>query len=286
MKQLPIINIPLNYNYIGVFLTLSCNLTCSYCINHLVGLKQGRKLLNAAEWELGLNRLTTDSNIPLTLQGGEPTIHKDFYNIVNSLSKKFLLDLLTNIQFDPKEFIQHVKIESFNRLAPYAPIRISYHPETMNLENTLEKVLVLMNAGFKVGVFGVLHPVQTVEIYKAQKIFLDNGIDFRTKEYLGLHNGKLHGTYVYPEAVFAEALRSCLCKTTELLIDPFGSVFRCHHDLYNNINSIGHLLNSEFKINDNFKSCDYFGNCNPCDIKLKNNRYQEFGHSSVEIKFP
>ena len=285
MNQFPQIYIPDHYNYVGVFLTLSCNLSCSYCINHLVGLKQGRKLLNANEWSEGLSRLVLKNKLPLTLQGGEPTIHHDFYNIVNLIPDYFELDLLTNIQFDPIEFAKKIAISKFNRNAPYASIRISYHPETMNFTDTFNKVKALKEFGFDVGIFGVLHPDQEDEIFRAQKIFIENGFDFRTKEFLGLHDGIIHGTYQYPEAVFSKELKSCLCKTSELLIDPFGSIFRCHHDLYNNLNPIGHILDPEFKINDEFKVCNYFGNCNPCDIKRKNNRHQQFGHTSVEIKF-
>jgi sulfatase maturation enzyme AslB (radical SAM superfamily) len=285
MSQYSKINIPDHYNYIGVFLTLSCNLSCSYCINHTVGLKQGRKLLNANDWGIGLGRISSKNNLTLTLQGGEPTVHKDFYEIINAIPESMNIDLLTNIQFDPLEFSQKIKISKLNREAPYAPIRVSYHPETMNMEETLQKVLALKNNGFKVGVFGVLHPDQIEQIEKADTVFTEHGIDFRTKEFLGLHEGKLHGTYAYPEALFADKLKSCLCKTSELLIDPFGSVFRCHHDLYNNLNPVGHILDSDFMIVDEFKRCDYFGKCNPCDVKLKNNRLQSFGHTSVEIKF-
>ncbi len=285
MNQLPSLNIPASYNYVGVFLTLSCNLSCSYCINHLVGLKQGRRLLNASEWAMGLSRLKMATSIPLTLQGGEPTIHKDFYQIVQQIPDEFELDLLTNIQFDPKEFAEKISLKKFNREAPYSPIRVSYHPETMNREETLFKVIELREAGFNVGVFGVLHPKQQESILEAQKLFSEHGIDFRTKEFLGMEEGKLYGTYSYPDAVFSKTVRSCLCKTSELLIDPFGAVFRCHHDLYNNLNPVGHILDPDYQIKDEFSRCDFFGKCNPCDVKLKNNRHQEFGHTSVEIKF-
>lgn len=285
MKVLPPIILPEHYNYIGVFLTLSCNISCSYCINHLVGLKKSRKLLSADEWELGLSRLKMVNKIPLTLQGGEPSIHKDFYHIINQIPDTFEIDLLTNIQFSPQEFSQKIATEKINRDAPYAPIRVSYHPETMKLDDTLNKVLELTNLGFKVGVFGVRHPSQIKEVEAAQKVFQDHGLDFRFKDFLGLHEGELHGQYRYPEAVFSKVHRSCLCKTSELLIDPFGKVFRCHHDLYNNKNHVGDIMDPDYQINDIFRPCDYFGSCNPCDIKIKNNRFQEFGHTSVEILF-
>jgi sulfatase maturation enzyme AslB (radical SAM superfamily) len=277
--------LPQTYNYVGVFLSLSCNLTCSYCINHLVGLKKGRKLLSAKEWARGLGRLEMTKKIPLTLQGGEPTIHKEFYEIINEVPESLELDLLTNIQFSPEEFARKIPLSKFNRVAPYAPIRVSYHPETMNFEETKAKVQKLSELGFKVGLYGVLHPDQKEEVLRAQKICLEEGIDFRTKEFLGMHEGILHGTYAYPGSVFSSEVKSCLCKTSELLIDPFGDVFRCHHDLYNKLNSIGNILDSEFELKDEFRPCEYFGRCNPCDVKIKNNYLQEFGHTSVEIVF-
>lgn len=277
------INIPESYNYIGVFLSLSCNLSCSYCINHLVGLKKGRKLLSAQEWGLGLSRLQMTKQIPITLQGGEPTIHRDFYGIVNAIPERFQLDLLTNIQFSPEEFAKKIPIGKFNRDAPYAPIRVSYHPETMNFEETKEKTKRLQGLGFKVGLYGVIHPDQEQEILRAKEVCEAEGIDFRIKDFLGLHHGKIYGAYAYPEAVFAEKLKSCFCKTSELLIDPFGDVFRCHHDLYNKINPIGNILSPEFFIEDKYRPCEYFGRCNPCDVKIKNNYLQQSGHTSVTI---
>jgi organic radical activating enzyme len=277
------IELPESYSYIGVFLTLSCNLSCSYCINHLVGLKKGRKLLRANEWTQGLARISSKKNIPLSLQGGEPTIHPDFFDIVKQMPNDIEMDLLTNIQFDPDEFARQIPLNKFNRPAPYAAIRVSYHPETMDFEETKLKVKKLIAHGFKVGLYGVLHPSQGEEVLRAKAICEKEGIDFRTKEFLGMHDGKLHGTYAYPGAVFAEKVQSCLCKTTELLIDPFGDIFRCHHDLYNRINPIGNLLDRAFRIQDEYRPCAYYGKCNPCDVKVKTNYLQQHGHTSVDI---
>src|SRR5690606_36771740 len=129
--------IPSTYKYIGDFLTLTCNLTCSYCINHLVGLKKERKLLRGKDWIRALSRLSNCHEIPLTLQGGEPTTHSDFYTIVKEPPDSMKLDVLTNIQFDPQKFADQISPEKFDRDVPYAPIRVSYHPETMTLTEAL-----------------------------------------------------------------------------------------------------------------------------------------------------
>jgi len=33
------------------------------------------------------------------------------------------------------------------------------------------------------------------------------------------------------------------------------------------------------------RPCDALGLCNPCDINVKTNRFQQFGHTSVDIRF-
>ena len=110
------------------------------------------------------------------------------------------------------------------------------------------------------------------------------GIDFRTKEFLGEYTGKLYGTYKYDGACERKNTSEVLCKTTELIVGPDGKVYRCHADLYENRLSIGNILDDNFQLADGYRSCRYFGRCNPCDVKIKTNRFQQNGHTSVEIK--
>ena len=65
---------------------------------------------------------------------------------------------------------------------------------------------------------------------------------------------------------------------------PNGGVYRCHSDLYEQRPPIGSIIDPEFQIDDHFRPCEVYGHCNPCDIKVKTNRFQVFGHTSVEIK--
>lgn len=277
--------LPDSYNYIGVFLTLSCNLSCSYCINHTVGLNQKRKHLSAEEWTKALNKISSKNDLPISLQGGEPTIHKDFYKIINSISKDTRVDLLTNIQFDPYVFMSKVPSSRFERELPYPAIRVSYHPETMDLNETVNKVKILQENGYSIGIFSVDHPSSKEQVAQAREICEKNGIIFKIKEFLGEHEGHHYGKYHYPDGVFKndDQLQTVKCKTSELLISPEGYVFRCHHDLYNKKSPIGDILSDRFQVKDEFSICEYFGKCNPCDVKLKNNRFQKFGHCSVEV---
>jgi MoaA/NifB/PqqE/SkfB family radical SAM enzyme len=275
--------IPENYNYIAVFLTFACNLNCSYCINHFESGNFSKKHLSGGQWVKVLNRITSRDDLPITIQGGEPTLHKDFIYIINHIREDLNIDILTNLQFDIYSFIEKVNPDRLKRNAPYASIRVSYHPTQMNLDDLIEKTLKMQEAGFSMGLFGVLHPEQEDEILSAKEECLKLKIDFRIKEFLGHYNGKLYGTYLYPDACTMEKVEEVLCKTTELIVGPGGEVYRCHHDLYEGVSPVGNLMDVVFQIKEIFKPCSFYGFCNPCDIKVKTNRFQQYGHTSVEI---
>ena len=280
-----VIRIPDTYNYIGIFLTFGCNLNCSYCINNFEHDLNRRKIAPGKEWIKHLNRIESRPDLPITLQGGEPSIHPDFIYIINNIKPQLTIDILTNLQFNIDEFIRKVDPNRLKREAPYAPIRVSYHPETMDLQDTLERTLKMQEAGFSIGIWSVLHPTVEQHVKDAQKKGIDLGIDFRTKEFLGEYGDKVRGTYKYAGACDMKFKKKVLCKTTELLVDSEGSIFKCHHDVYKGVNTIDSLLNPDFDIQDVYRDCDYFGHCNPCDIKIKTNRHQVYGWTSVDIKF-
>jgi sulfatase maturation enzyme AslB (radical SAM superfamily) len=279
-----------HHNYVAFFLTLSCNLKCPYCINAHGENENVRKVeqhLSGDDWVKAANRLVLRDDLPLTLQGGEPTLHKDFYKIVNDVSPEIKMDLLTNMAFNVDEFISNVPVWRFSREAPYAAIRVSYHPGQNDIDELIDKTFKMQKAGFRVGLYSVEHPDKTLRkhIHEIQKRCIDMGIDFRLKEFLGDYNGTLYGTFKYEGCVNNENFKKCKCRTTELIVDPSGYIYKCHADLYNHRNHFAHILDNNFTIDDidKFRECEYYGSCNPCDVKVKTNRFQIFGHTSVEI---
>lgn len=277
--------LPPTYNYIAAFLTLDCNLHCSYCINSFGDVAPGRRHLSADQWLAGLNRIVAPPDLPVTLQGGEPTLHPEFINVVNGIKTDLNIDLLTNLELDVERFISQVPPKRLRREAPYASIRVSYHPEVMDIEPLAAKVQRLLAEGYSVGIWGVLHPDWKEEVLRAGAYCTGLGIDFRTKEFLGEHAGTLYGEYRYIGACGGHTRKSVRCRTSELLIGPDGGIYRCHSDLYAGRRAVGHLLDPALEIVSVFRDCDWYGCCNPCDIKVKTNRFQSFGHTSVEIDF-
>ena len=61
------------YNYIGVLLTLRCNFKCSYCLNW----RMNRAEKFDTYWLEAIDKIETD--LPITLSGGEPSIHGAFF---------------------------------------------------------------------------------------------------------------------------------------------------------------------------------------------------------------
>lgn len=215
-------------------------------------------------------------------------MYKGFYDIVNKVKESIRMDLLTNMFFDVDEFIKKAPVWRFTREAPYAAIRVSYHPGQNDIEELIAKTLKLQYAGFRVGIYSLASPDPETRrhVEGARDNCLKQGIDFRYKEFLGEWEGTIHGMYKYDGSVLAKEMKYCECKTTELIVDPAGYVYRCHADLYKARSPIAHILDRDFNEEaiDKFRACDKYGGCNPCDVKVKTNRFQVFGHTSVEIR--
>jgi organic radical activating enzyme len=269
---------------------MACPYRCSYCINEYESPRKKEKIMPASHWIKALSRLTglerRQGIVPITLQGGEPTVHPAFYEIINNLPERIKIDILTNLSFDVEKMIRLVDPARLRRDAPYASIRVSYHPSQVRFEKLLTKAHRLMDAGFSIGIYGVLHPDIKDHILETQQQAIQEGVDFRTKEFLGFANGRLYGQYKYDDACTMQTKRAVNCRTTELLIGSDGSVYRCHHDLYEQKTPFGHILDPGFEMMREPIPCHCFGHCNPCDIKVKTNRLQQFGYTSVDIRFP
>ena len=280
----PAVTLPASYNYIGAFLTFRCPYRCSYCINRFHGDHwRGYREAEGRDWMRFFDRLET-RDVPITLQGGEPGVHPHFLDIVEHASRSHPVDILSNLAFDLKGFVRRVDPARLNRDAPYAPIRVSYHPEQFALGTVLKRVQFLQAAGFRVGLYGVLHPEQLTAVEHARQVCEDLGIDFRTKPFLGWHEGVLHGEYALPEACAGGQPRRCECAPSELLIAPDGSIHQCHHHLYEHSEPLDHIANASLRLEEGYLPCARFGLCNPCDVKVKNNRFQHFGHVAARMR--
>jgi radical SAM protein with 4Fe4S-binding SPASM domain len=278
------ISVPNNITYIPVFLTLRCQLNCSYCINgRSNNLVKSRVELPSKDWLSFLNNLDIPKNVPITLGGGEPTLYKEFYPLLKEL--KHPIDLLTNLQFDLGDFIENISPESMfsHDITGYKSIRISFHPKFMNIEDTVLGASVLQNVGFNVGIFSINFPHNIEYNLKLAEECRISKVYFFIKDYLGYYDGHLFGHFKYLDSIKGKQNIEVSCKTNELIIGPEGNIYKCHRDLYLNEDPIGSIFDNNFKISSDYRDCNNYGECNPCDVKLKTNRFLEMGSCSVDI---
>lgn len=279
--KVKMVGVPKDLTYIGAFITFRCGYSCPYCITRHGELRP-REEMSTVQWIEGLNRLSVprESMVPVTLQGGEPSMRPSFIEMINCLSGRFYIDVLTNLDFDIDSFMRRVRPERLRRDVPYASIRVSYHPES-DVNELLGKVIRMQSRGYSIGVFAVDHP--HLDLGPIREMSKQMGIDFRMKEFLGRHEGRLYGTYKYPGAVDGEA-EEVECRMTQILVAPDGHLHRCHRDLYAGENPLGNLLDDDLKIEFKFQRCGNYGQCSPCNGKVKNDRFQRFGTCSMEIR--
>lgn len=256
---------------------------CEYCLNRH-GKFNPSKHVGGDKWIEWLNRLELRDDLPITLQGGEPTMHPDFYKIVNGIHNDKHIDLLTNGEFDEMTFMTRIPPERMKRDAKYASIRFSYHPGYTHLTTLLQKVYMMQRRGYSVGIWAVDHPAHATHVRDAQKRGQDWGLDFRLKEFLGEWEGTLYGTYKYDGCFDNNNMCRKSCRTSELLVGPRGHVYNCHSTLYSSHTPYSHISKLNADEIRKWRVCDRYGTCNPCDVKVKTNRFQQYGHTSVEIR--
>lgn len=285
------LEMPENYSYLVAFPTMKCNFGCSYCLNTFDDNFNRTKFKECGgeDWINGLNRIKSRKGVPITFSGGEPLMHPDFTKIVNGLNPDLEIDILTNLcwQRGLEKFIAEVSPERLKRESKYPPIRASYHPEqTGDGKKLLQNIKIMKDAGFDVGIVSVLYPSpkNLDAVIAMQYQCANEGIFFRAKNFTGTFGELVYGDYSkYPGAAFSEKRENCLCKISQLIIGSNTDVYKCHRDLYKEENPLGNLLDPDFRIKDEFRECNNYGECHPCDVQLKTDYKQEFGHTSVEI---
>ncbi|MBN1124168.1 MAG: radical SAM protein [Sedimentisphaerales bacterium] len=283
--------IPDEYDYVGVFLTEACHLSCAYCITRHHGASYGAnqyKPLSPQQWIRGLNRLDLPSDVPITLQGGEPFLYKGIWQILENIRHK--VDILTALPpYLTKEHFLGLRTLEWNRReAPYPLIRVSYHGGQNDYKKLIERIADLQEI-LSIGLFYLDYPATAHEETEQIREFAQRyGVEVRSKEFLGWWQGRQYGTILYDRACEGTPVGiPVLCRNSVVPIAPDGTIFRCHSDLYFHriSGAIGHILDEHIELPTEHSICHHFGLCSECDVKVKTNRYQVYGYTSADIRF-
>ena len=285
-KRKDTVKVPTHYllgsSYWAAFLTLGCNSNCWYCIQHVCKdeFVKARKeyesnKVSGRQWVEYYNKLQKWGNQSLGILGGEPTIHPDFFDIVNGI-KGYYKTVTTNLATDA---ILHFD----NRIQDKASLRIntSYHPSLISVEDFAQRIHMLRSQGFTVDQIAMVD-TPDVDFRKYHTEFLKRGIALNPQTFLGLAGGEIypdpdstiytdHGETGVTNRARLEEGFSCkkkeevLCASGRFLVAPDGGIYRCHYQLYSGIDKQGDMLTGEFPLDQDYRMCQDYGFCNPCD---------------------
>ncbi len=285
---LPKVSVPFETDYIGIYLTNRCFLSCAYCVTNYINKYINIKKINEltpAQWMSALNRLQLPPGVPLTFQGGEPFLYQGIWELLENVHQK--IDILTALppQITPQHFKALRTLDWNKRDAPYPTIRVSFHHGQNDYKKLIERIKEFQDI-VSIGLFHIEHPSYPHLTEEIRAYARKQGVEFRTKMFLGSWQGKMYGRYKYPDACRGQRTgKKVRCKNIVLPVAPDGLIYRCHADLYacRSDVAIGHLLDPDLKIENRHRDCLFYGACNPCDIKVKTNHLQEDGFCSVDI---
>lgn len=242
---------------IYIYLTLECNLKCSYCVNQ-ANSKESKinqyKILPGEKWIKAINR----ARRPIVFTGGEPTLHPDFIEIINNINKSIPILVYTNFLWEKKflkKFLKQIK----------RPVKFlgSYHPSGGKPEIILEVIETLKQKNM---FDGMLHSVGT----KNQLEFLEKEVrPFFKKQGIFLTIDKDQFEYFDAEACSMKFRKKVKCSRKSITIAPDGKRYQCVSNMLRKKNPIRDFVEEGIKREKCSCICLNYGFCNPCDMGFK-----------------
>lgn len=292
---MPKIIIPCDfYSYWGVFLTLKCNFSCPFCIQKTAGRIPEYMLASGKDWVSALNSigdrrrkkyLFLNKVRKISLIGGEPTLHPDFFEIANGLDRDWSITVTTNLGSpafnDIPGFAKKLKRRRKFR------IHASFHEGPIDGKEFIKRAVELKRAGIPVNrIFTVVWPPDEQGRFREySRVFKENGLFLERQRYSGFYKGKLYPFAGSDESAFEftdqitdydEYARGCsmagrkkiLCRMNKVLFAPDGTIYNCHYKIYSGSgDSYGNIFSAgpRVRIPEDYFPCNDYGFCNPCD---------------------
>ncbi len=264
--------------YVAYFAEFLCNFRCSYCIQDNIKRTEYERI----DIDRVINYIKKEvkpRETMLAIIGGEVTINPHFRHLIESLCKDFHITVTSNLgsRFFSDDFDGFIKWAKEFRIRWSA----SFHPEFMDADIFIDRVRKIKSAGIEMGnVASVKSPFLSAEV--RQK--LENaGIGFTYQTFWGIDDKSgelLPKTDSHPDFNFERYKRMCgkqhkstgRCRTVNYfgharhLIGPDGKIYHCHHLLYTQKHSVGHIDNGWPEDILGPIECSEYGHCNPCDF--------------------
>lgn len=223
-----------------IALTFRCNLNCPYCVAkaHL-GNNLTRKELSGKEWVRIINRYDRDVHFT----GGEPTLHKDIWYILQNIKPSLQVKLNTNMTFDVDEFLDKVKRPVY--------LCASYHPVSGPPQKIIDRILKLKQVG-KWDLYSEIHAVGLN--VNATREFEEAGIKLT-----------VNPLFTLPKK--DTATKRVLCKHYGFVIGPDSIKRTCHSKMWRGLGLQENLVTGRLKGAPTITKCNDYPFCSECDFR-------------------
>jgi MoaA/NifB/PqqE/SkfB family radical SAM enzyme len=275
-----------SYDKIAMWLlNLECNFKCPYCF---FDDSQRSLKTRAGDWVRSkvpaINPYKTHFIMPeqigqffddtgkkwwLVISGGEPFVYPRFVEIVKRLSQKHLITIGTNLGLPIDKFLAEVSPE--NIWSFYVSMHLAERErQGLTVDDLLEKVKRLRDAGFRVEINYVMYPPDIKRFPAIFEQFKKEGFILEARAFRGTYEGKN-----YPKAyneeerkIFHDHIPSevdrvasfeslsfmdvpCTAGKDLIRIRPDGSITRCPHD--NEI--LGNMFDNKINLHEKVQKC-------------------------------
>jgi MoaA/NifB/PqqE/SkfB family radical SAM enzyme len=247
-------------------ISYNCNYRCTYCD---VWRKEEEEINRWKEiWDDIFEKYWC---CHIRFSGGEPTVYPNFIDLVAMLLEKHTIDITTNLSFDIQYFVDNIKPEGVS-------ISSSYHPESIEFKEFLDKVLFLKTNGYPITISYVAYPPNLKKMEKYKLMAEQEGIIFKIIPFKGkFGNQEYPQGYNNAEKKFLEDMarssifavsnvrrQKCrerekitkgkLCRMGQMYakIFPDGKVTRCCA----NMTVLGKIFDENFRLLDSPEPCD------------------------------
>lgn len=249
----------------------NCNYKCKYCLipfYHKV-LTKRIPLPKPEQWLTAWHNIYNKyGEVFIEISGGEPTIYPDFYILIKEISRFHKLAISTNLSFNPNLFVNN-----------FDPKRIfiypSFHPQQVNLDSFLKKVLKLKSHGFNIpGIFSVAYPSEIKNLSLYKHILNDFSLPLIVQPFKGYYKFKNYPNN-YTKKEISNLIRltnSCFTKlfpnnknklcsagVNYARVNFLGNVYRCAPEQDKNLNKsiLGNFFDDNFALKNEPVKCKY-----------------------------
>lgn len=261
--------------YWTAHITMKCNYNCGYCIQKYNLKQYGLKNFSFTEelsgdkWIRFFESIEPKDRMLQVIEGGEPSLHPDFLEIVLNISDCKRLCINTNLSFDVAQLISKAhkrksKIEIWTSFQPDFADEKEYIEKCLELKkiNFLEDISIDVPAGELISINFPKYK-KTIEEYKS--IFEYYGLKLRLQETKGEFHGKINR--IEDGHCFGKKETSTVkCNAGFVSIAPNGNIFNCNSKVFSGYKrNYGNIQNPEsITFPESWDNCECYGKCDPC----------------------